>query len=136
MPSKESSQDTKQAISCLQTLLAIIAVIVGAIAIGFLVTSLGSGLVIFKERKPGYCRRHGGSHACTCFIFPKASWNVSNHSFPVLTVLPVWMTGASSATSSMGSLMFDSTHLKTHHMASILLKKRILHVSSVEQKEA
>ena len=40
MPSKESSQDTKQAISCLQTLLAIIAVIVGAIAIGFLVTSL------------------------------------------------------------------------------------------------
>mgnify|MGYP000060803241 CR=1 FL=1 len=26
-------------------------------------------------------------------------------------------------------------HLKTHHMASILLKKRILHVSSVEQKE-
>lgn len=97
---------------------------------------LGSGLVIFKERKPGYCRRHGGSHACTCFIFPKASWNVSNHSFPVLTVLPVWMTGASSATSSMGSLMFDSTHLKTHHMASILLKKRILHVSSVEQKEA
>ena len=75
-------------------------------------------------------------HACTCFIFPKASWNVSNHSFPVLTVLPVWMTGASSATLSMGSLMFDSTHLKTHHMASILLKKRILHVSSVEQKEA
>ncbi len=39
-------------------------------------------------------------------------------------------------TPSDGSLMFDSTHLKTHHMASILLKKRILHVLSVEQKEA
>lgn len=39
-------------------------------------------------------------------------------------------------TPSDGSLMFDSTHLKTHHMASILLKKRILYVLSVEQKEA
>ena len=28
-----------------------------------------------------------------CFIFPKTSWNVSNRSFPVLTVPPVWMTG-------------------------------------------
>ena len=38
-----------------------------------------------------------------CFIFPKTSWNVSNRSFPVLTVLSVWMTGASSATSSTSS---------------------------------
>lgn len=30
--------------------------------------------------------------ACVpCFIFPKTNWNVSNRSFPVLTVLPVWI---------------------------------------------
>ncbi len=38
-----------------------------------------------------------------CFIFPKVSWSVSNRSFPVLIVLPVWMTGMSSATSSTSS---------------------------------
>ncbi len=35
-----------------------------------------------------------------------------------------------------GSLMLDSTHLKTHRTAASLLKKGILHVSPVEQKEA
>ena len=35
-----------------------------------------------------------------------------------------------------GSLMLDSTHLKTHRTAASLLKKGILHVSSAEQKEA
>ena len=34
-----------------------------------------------------------------------------------------------------GSLMLDSTHLKAHRTAAILLKKGILHVSSVVQKE-
>ena len=26
-----------------------------------------------------------------CFIFPKVRWSVSNRSFPVLTVFPVWI---------------------------------------------
>ena len=34
-----------------------------------------------------------------------------------------------------GSLMIDSTHLEAHRTAAILLKKGILHVSSVAQKE-
>ena len=68
--------------------------------------------------------------------YPVLSFRKSVEAYQTVLLLPVWMTGASSATSSMGSLMFDSTHLKTHHMASILLKKRILHVSSVEQKVA
>lgn len=63
---------------------------------------LGSGLVIFKERKPGYA---GGTEVPmrTLFYLSETSWNVSNRSFPVLTVLSVWMTGASSATSSTSS---------------------------------
>ena len=35
-----------------------------------------------------------------------------------------------------GSLVIDSTHLKAHRTAASLLKKGILHVSSVEQKVA
>lgn len=35
-----------------------------------------------------------------------------------------------------GSLILDSTHLKTHRTAASLLKKGILQVLSVEQKEA
>ena len=34
-----------------------------------------------------------------------------------------------------GSLMIDSTHLEAHRTAASLLKKGILHVSSVVQKE-
>jgi hypothetical protein len=34
-----------------------------------------------------------------------------------------------------GSLMIDSTHLEAYRTAAILLKKGILHVSSVAQKE-
>mgnify|MGYP006866296502 FL=1 len=34
-----------------------------------------------------------------------------------------------------GSLMIDSTHLEAHRTAAILLKKGILHVLSVVQKE-
>ncbi len=35
-----------------------------------------------------------------------------------------------------GPPMIDSTHLKAHRTVASLLKKWILHVSSVEQKEA
>lgn len=81
------------------------------------------------------------SHAYPILSFRKPSWSVSNRSFPVLTVLPVWMTGVSSAASSTsssielanktpfdGSLMIDSTHLKAHRTAASLLKKGILHI--------
>ena len=65
---------------------------------------LGSGLVIFKGRKTGYAGGTSEVSPCVpCFIFPKVRWSVSNRSFPVLTVFPVWMTGVSSAASSTSS---------------------------------
>ena len=57
----------------------------------------------FQGKENRVCRRHGGVPCVPCFIFPKVSWSVSNRSFPVLTVLPVWMTGVSSAASSTSS---------------------------------
>ena len=44
-------------------------------------------------------------------------------------------TGLANQTLFDGSLMLDSTYLKAHRTAAILLKKGILHVSSVAQKE-
>ena len=44
-------------------------------------------------------------------------------------------TGLANQTLFDGSLMLDSTYLKAHRTAAILLKKGILHVSSVVQKE-
>ena len=53
---------------------------------------LGSGLVIFKGRKTGYAGGTSEVSPCVpCFIFPKVRWSVSNRSFPVLTVFPVWI---------------------------------------------
>ena len=43
------------------------------------------------------------SHAYPILSFRKPSWSVSNRPFPVLTVLPVWMTGVSSAALSTPS---------------------------------
>jgi hypothetical protein len=44
-------------------------------------------------------------------------------------------TGLANQTPFDGSLMLDSTYLKAHRTAAILLKKGILHVLSVVQKE-
>ena len=57
----------------------------------------------FQRNKNRVCRGHGGVACVPCFIFPKASWSVSNRSFPVLTVLRVSMTDASSAASYTSS---------------------------------
>ena len=57
----------------------------------------------FQRNKNRVCRGHGGVPCVPCFIFPKASWSVSNRSFPVLTVPRVSMTDASSAASYTSS---------------------------------
>ena len=57
----------------------------------------------FQRNKNRVCRGHGGVACVPCFIFPKASWSVSNRSFPVLTVPRVSMTDASSAASYTSS---------------------------------
>ena len=64
---------------------------------------LGAGPVIFKGRKTGDAGGTEVSHAYPILSFRKPSWSVSNRPFPVLTVLPVWMTGVSSAALSTPS---------------------------------
>lgn len=51
----------------------------------------------FQEKGNSVCRRARSVPCVPCFIFPKVSWSVSNRSFPVLTVFPLWMTDVSSA---------------------------------------
>ena len=87
----------------------------------FLFQCLVSGLVIFKGKENRVCRRNGGVPCVPCFIFPKVSWSVSNRSFPVPTVLPVWMTGVSSAASSTSSSTDFSERM---HLMSTARTKR------------
>lgn len=89
--------------------------------------ALGSGLVIFKGRKTGYA---GGTEVSPvpCFIFPKVRWSVSNRSFPVLTVFPVWMTGVSSvALSTSSSTDFSG---RMHLMSTAPTKRCTIALSS------
>lgn len=89
--------------------------------------TLGSGLVIFKGRKTGYA---GGTEVSPvpCFIFPKVRWSVSNRSFPVLTVFPVWMTGVSSAALSTSSSTDFSGRM--HLMSTAPTKRCTIALSS------
>ena len=59
---------------------------------------LGSGLVIFKGRKTGYAGGTEVSHA-----YPVLSFRKSVEAYQTVLLLPVWMTGVSSAASSTSS---------------------------------
>ena len=64
---------------------------------------LGSGLVIFKERKPRYCRRHGDSHAYPVLSFRKSVRTCQTVLSPFSRCSPCGLTGVSSAALSTSS---------------------------------
>lgn len=64
---------------------------------------LGAGLVIFKEGKPRYCRRHGGSHVYPVLSFRKPIGTYQTVLSPFSRCSPCGLTGASSAASSTPS---------------------------------